>query len=40
MAAVNPTRESIVKLRRSAVVNIWVDAREYAPGTNNQSMYK
>jgi acetolactate synthase-1/2/3 large subunit len=33
-------RESIVKLGRSAVVNIWVDPREYAPGTKNQTMYK
>jgi acetolactate synthase-1/2/3 large subunit len=33
-------RESIRKLRRSAVVNIWVDPREYAPGTKNQTMYK
>ena len=33
-------RESIQKLRRSAVVNIWVDPREYAPGTKNQTMYK
>ena len=23
-----------------AVVNIWVDPREYAPGTKNQTMYK
>jgi acetolactate synthase I/II/III large subunit len=33
-------RESIQKTRRSAVVNIWVDPREYAPGTKNQTMYK
>jgi acetolactate synthase-1/2/3 large subunit len=33
-------RESIRKTRRSAVVNIWVDPREYAPGTKNQTMYK
>ena len=33
-------RESVRKLRRSAVVNIWVDPREYAPGTKNQTMYK
>jgi acetolactate synthase-1/2/3 large subunit len=26
--------------RRTAVVNIWVDPREYAPGTKNQTMYK
>jgi acetolactate synthase-1/2/3 large subunit len=28
------------KLRKSAVINIWVDPREYAPGTKNQTMYK
>jgi acetolactate synthase-1/2/3 large subunit len=33
-------RESVQKLRRSAVINIWVDPREYAPGTKNQTMYK
>jgi acetolactate synthase-1/2/3 large subunit len=33
-------RESVRKLRKSAVVNIWVDPREYAPGTKNQTMYK
>jgi len=26
--------------RRSAVINIWVDPREYAPGTKAQTMYK
>ncbi len=24
----------------SAVINIWVDPSEYAPGTKNQTMYK
>jgi acetolactate synthase-1/2/3 large subunit len=38
--ALERARESIRKLRRSAVVNIWVDPREYAPGTKNQTMYK
>lgn len=33
-------RESVHKTRRSAVINIWVDPREYAPGTKNQTMYK
>ena len=33
-------RESVRKTRRSAVINIWVDPREYAPGTKNQTMYK
>jgi acetolactate synthase-1/2/3 large subunit len=38
--ALQRARESIQKLRKSAVVNIWVDPREYAPGTKNQTMYK
>src|ERR1700677_4034880 len=38
--ALQRARESIQKTRRSAVVNIWVDPREYAPGTKNQTMYK
>src|SRR6202008_959901 len=38
--ALKRARESVQKLRRSAVVNIWVDPREYAPGTKNQTMYK
>ena len=33
-------RESLAKTGRSAVINIWVDPREYAPGTKNQTMYK
>lgn len=33
-------REAVQKSGRSAVVNIWVDPREYAPGTKNQTMYK
>ncbi|MGH6816087.1 MAG: thiamine pyrophosphate-binding protein, partial [Hyphomicrobiaceae bacterium] len=33
-------REQIAKTGRSAVINIWVDPREYAPGTKNQTMYK
>ncbi len=33
-------REAIAKTRKSAVINIWVDPREYAPGTKNQTMYK
>jgi len=32
--------EAIAKSGRSAVINIWVDPREYAPGTKNQTMYK
>src|ERR1700732_2938788 len=38
--ALKRARESVHKSRRSAVINIWVDAREYAPGTKNQTMYK
>jgi thiamine pyrophosphate-dependent acetolactate synthase large subunit-like protein len=38
--ALQRARESVRRLRRSAVVNIWVDPREYAPGTKNQTMYK
>jgi acetolactate synthase I/II/III large subunit len=38
--ALQRARESVHRLRRSAVINIWVDPREYAPGTKNQTMYK
>src|ERR1700687_4529286 len=38
--ALKRARESVQKLRRSAVINVWVDPREYAPGTKNQTMYK
>jgi acetolactate synthase I/II/III large subunit len=38
--ALRRARESVARLRRSAVINIWVDPREYAPGTKNQTMYK
>jgi acetolactate synthase-1/2/3 large subunit len=38
--ALQRARESVRRLRRSAVINIWVDPREYAPGTKNQTMYK
>jgi acetolactate synthase-1/2/3 large subunit len=33
-------RESVRTTRKSAVINIWVDPREYAPGTKSQTMYK
>ncbi len=33
-------REMTHRTGRSAVVNIWADPREYAPGTKNQTMYK
>lgn len=38
--ALRRAREAIAKTGRSAVVNIWVDPNEYAPGTKNQTMYK
>jgi acetolactate synthase I/II/III large subunit len=38
--ALQRARESVRRLHRSAVINIWVDPREYAPGTKNQTMYK
>jgi acetolactate synthase I/II/III large subunit len=38
--ALQRAREAIARMGRSAVVNIWVDPREYAPGTKNQTMYK
>ncbi|TMH09962.1 MAG: thiamine pyrophosphate-binding protein [Betaproteobacteria bacterium] len=33
-------REAVAKMGKSAVINIWVDPREYAPGTKAQTMYK
>ena len=33
-------REAIAKTGKSAVVNVWIDPREYAPGTKAQTMYK
>ncbi|MBF0279837.1 MAG: thiamine pyrophosphate-binding protein [SAR324 cluster bacterium] len=39
-AALQRAREAIQKTGKSAVVNIWVDPREYAPGTKAQTMYK
>ena len=38
--ALRRAREQIAKSGKSAVVNIWVDPSEYAPGTKNQTMYK
>ncbi len=38
--ALRRAREAIAKTGRSAVVNIWVDPDEYAPGTKSQTMYK
>jgi acetolactate synthase I/II/III large subunit len=38
--ALQRARESVRKTGRSAVVNIWVDPKVYAPGTMAQTMYK
>jgi acetolactate synthase-1/2/3 large subunit len=39
-SALRRGREAVQRTRRCAVINIWVDPREYAPGTKNQTMYK
>jgi acetolactate synthase-1/2/3 large subunit len=39
-SALQRAREAIQRTGLSAVVNIWVDPREYAPGTKAQTMYK
>jgi acetolactate synthase-1/2/3 large subunit len=33
-------RDEVRSRGRSAVINIWVDPNEYAPGTKAQTMYK
>jgi acetolactate synthase-1/2/3 large subunit len=33
-------REAVQRDGRSAVINVWVDPNEYAPGTKAQTMYK
>jgi acetolactate synthase I/II/III large subunit len=38
--ALRKAREEVAKTGKSAVINIWVDPNEYAPGTKNQTMYK
>jgi acetolactate synthase-1/2/3 large subunit len=38
--ALQRAREAVLSDGRSAVVNIWVDPNEYAPGTKAQTMYK
>jgi len=40
MPALNKAREMVAKTGKSAVINVWVDPNEYAPGTKNQTMYK
>ena len=38
--AMQSAREAIAKTGKCAVVNVWVDPNEYAPGTKAQTMYK
>jgi acetolactate synthase-1/2/3 large subunit len=38
--ALQRAREAVKSSGKSAVINIWVDPNEYAPGTKNQTMYK
>ncbi|NIW00889.1 MAG: thiamine pyrophosphate-binding protein [Gammaproteobacteria bacterium] len=38
--ALQRAREAVKGTGRSAVINIWVDPNEYAPGTKAQTMYK
>ncbi len=38
--ALQRAREAVASSGKSAVVNIWVDPNEYAPGTKAQTMYK
>ena len=38
--ALRRAREAVLRDGRCAVVNIWVDPNEYAPGTKAQTMYK
>jgi len=38
--ALQRAREAVQSTGKSAVINIWVDPNEYAPGTKNQTMYK
>ena len=39
-AALQRARESVKSSGKSAVINVWVDPNEYAPGTKAQTMYK
>lgn len=38
--ALQRAREAIQKNSKCAVVNVWIDPNEYAPGTKRQTMYK
>ena len=33
-------RDDFASTRKVALVNVWIDPNEYAPGTMNQTMYK
>jgi acetolactate synthase-1/2/3 large subunit len=39
-SALRRAREEVKSTGKSAVINIWVDPNEYAPGTKAQTMYK
>ena len=38
--ALRRAREAIARTGKCAVVNVWIDPNEYAPGTKRQTMYK
>jgi thiamine pyrophosphate-dependent acetolactate synthase large subunit-like protein len=38
--ALRRDREAIARTGKCAVVNVWIDPGEYAPGTKAQTMYK
>ena len=38
--ALQRAREAIARTGKCAVVNVWIDPNEYAPGTKRQTMYK
>ena len=38
--ALRRARDEVRSRGKSAVINIWVDPNEYAPGTKAQTMYK
>ena len=40
LPALRRAREAIAKTGNCAVVNVWIDPNEYAPGTKAQTMYK
>jgi acetolactate synthase-1/2/3 large subunit len=38
--ALQRAREAVASTRKVALINVWIDPNEYAPGTMNQTMYK